>query len=687
MYGVRNMNTSSRRMTRAPIVFSKPQSASPTGQSVNKTKYALCFLCLFDGLRTPSIRRLVRKARTICQKPLVTFDPSCFAPSSITALQDVYKDTLNCPCEITVDPSIQTVLQQLRRFGTSMPPQRLLIHYYGQGSHIPDDGVVYFFSEDHTRYKPLKIANLLSNVSCPLSMIFECSKAAILLKHLEKYPDLFAFFSCGTDEFLPLSTDAEMDLFSSCLLSPFLTALRWHMQRHNNIYNHPLMPTEECLSFLKNFFHSILSAIFYDSQNYSLYQVYTRDPSVAALARGFVLAQRVMLYFNIHPVALPSLESMDNHPLWSFWDIALDCGITMEVEECSNMIYKLFVDSFNRYPNRSFFPIFAFFLKTQEFHQKAATVLLEFIDSYHKDLEATTSTSSNKDNINKDNDNKDSNNSVNESSNIFDNAASMASLSPIPYTIIDLSHPSPTSLIALSKMIACSKTSPFDQNSSLTFTASKDPEVLKAGMLSLCCTVATSTLVTFNRLTQMCIDHAIDCAPFSSLLLGSLIERAGRLLNLPFFGLKFIPLLENERVDIRASAAYLMGYSRDKNGLEPLVNCLKDESYVVRYQAALSLIELLGTNSDQKMTYLPKLSEFIETDKDVSEEDAETIRSYISDTLNGSNVDDNSSASSLTSNGKDTEIKTKLFDLLLQAVKMNNFRKKYDVNVFDITEI
>lgn len=677
------MNTSSRRMTRAPIVFTKPHNPSPASQSVNKTKYALCFLCLFDGLRTPSIRRLVRKARTICQKPLVTFDPSCFAPSSITALQDVYKDTLNCPCEITVDPSIQTVVAQLRRFGTSMPPQRLLIHYYGQGSHIPDDGVVYFFSEDHSRYKPLKISNLLNNVSCPLSMIFECSKAAILLKHLEKHSDLFAFFSCGADEFLPLSTDAEMDLFSSCLLSPFQTALRWHMQRHNNIYSHPLMPTEESLSFLKNFFHSILSAIFYDSQAYSVYKLYTRDPSVAALARGFVLAQRVMLYFNIHPVALPSLESMDNHPLWSFWDIALDCGITMEVDECSNMVYKLFVDSFNRYPNRSFFPVFSFFLKTQEFHQKVSSVLLDYIDS---PVQAKKPINDQKDEI---------------SPSTDESPAYQAALSPIPFTITDLSHPSPTSLISLAKMIALSKTSPFDQNSSIKFTASKDPEVLKAGMLSLCCTIGTSLLVTFNRLTQICIDHAVDCAPFSSLLLGSLIERAGGLLNLPFFGLKFIPLLEDARIDKRAASAYLIGFSRDKNGLEPLSKCLTDPSYIVRFQAAMSLVELLESNQDQKQIFLPKVKDFLENDKEITSEDSEMLSySMVEKSTNAEAetfinssasapvvVSSSASNSTVTPIDQENQTKTKLFKLLLQAVRMDNFRKKYDVNVFDINEI
>ncbi|OHS97352.1 hypothetical protein TRFO_36447 [Tritrichomonas foetus] len=636
-------NQSGRRTTRAPIVFSRPQGGvgnpplpPKQQQNVSKTKFALCFLCLFDGLRTPSIRRLVRKARTICQQPLVTFDPSCFAPSSITALQETYKETLNCQCEITVDPSVQTVLQQLRRSGTSMPPQRLLIHYYGQGSHIPDDGTLYFFSEDHSRYKPLKISSILANCSCPLSMIFECSKSAILLKHLQDHPDLFAFFSCDVDEFLPLSTDAEMDLFSSCLLSPFQVALKWHMRRHNKIYADPLMPTDESLLFLKQFFHAVLSAIFYDSQKYEIYQKYTRDPSVASLARGFVLAQRVMLSYNIHPVALPALESMENHPLWSFWDTALDCGITMELDECSTMIFNLFVDSFNRYPHQQYYPIFSFFLRTQNFHVQTAKILLDYLDH-----------------------NK--------------NAAELAAMSSLPNSIAELDRPSPLALVALAKMIVAGKRTPFDQNSAITFTASKDSEILKAGILTLCCTIATSSLASFSRLTQLCIDHASDCAPFSSLLLGNLIEQAGRLMNLPFFGLKFVPLLNNERVDIRASAAFLLGFSKDKNEIEPLMEKLEDESYIVRFQAALSILELQLMHPDKKS--LEKVKGFL-YDKEIVPEDAETIKSLIS-TLNQQseyNIE------------QEKNSKTKLFRLLIEAVRNDNFQEKYNVNVFDVSD-
>ena len=58
-----------------------------------KTKYSISFLCLFDGLRTPSIRRLVRKPNMLCDKPLLTFDPSFYAPSSKSAMKEIYRNS------------------------------------------------------------------------------------------------------------------------------------------------------------------------------------------------------------------------------------------------------------------------------------------------------------------------------------------------------------------------------------------------------------------------------------------------------------------------------------------------------------------------------------------------------------------------------------------------------------------
>ena len=105
-----------------------------------KTKYAISFLCLFDGLRTPSIRRLVRKPNILCDKPVLTFDPSFYAPSSKSAMKEIYSKSLDVPCEIAVDPSVQTVLALLRRYTSSLPPQRVILHSCGYGVLQPNKG-------------------------------------------------------------------------------------------------------------------------------------------------------------------------------------------------------------------------------------------------------------------------------------------------------------------------------------------------------------------------------------------------------------------------------------------------------------------------------------------------------------------------------------------------------------------
>lgn len=133
-----------RRSMRPTAQTSYSRAASNQQGMSQKTKYALCFLCLFDGLRTPSIRRLVRKPRTICDQPLLTFDPSYFAPKSRQAIRKQYSK-LYCPCEIVVDPSVDTVSMLLKKHASSIPPQNVIIHYYGHGCHPPSEGCLFFF--------------------------------------------------------------------------------------------------------------------------------------------------------------------------------------------------------------------------------------------------------------------------------------------------------------------------------------------------------------------------------------------------------------------------------------------------------------------------------------------------------------------------------------------------------------
>ena len=153
----------------------------------------------------------------------------------------------------------------------------------------------------------------------------------------------------------------------------------------------------------------------------------------------------------------------------------------------------------------------------------------------------------------------------------------------------------------MAKTIAAEKTSPFSQQTPISFAASKDPGVLKAGMLALCCSIATSPYTSFNRLTHICIERAGSCAPFSALLLGLLVERAGRLMNLPPFIEKFLPLLKKGRPEIRASTLFLFSTTQEFNLLPAVVPLLQDKNPLVRSQAVWAVGKFAFLTKNQEM--------------------------------------------------------------------------------------
>lgn len=571
---------SKRVVSRTPIVFQRPQtSLGQIPQACNKTKSAICFFCLFDGLRNPSIRRLVRKPRTVCQKPLLTFDPTYYAPGSKNHVQEIYNSTVQCSCDMSIDPSAQNVLQLLRKHATQMPPQRVLIHYFGHGCHPPtDDGSLYFFSEDRTRYKPIKILNILSSCPCPLCVIIDAPNAGCLSRFFSSKADVFAFFACGASESLPLSTDAPLDLFSSCLLTPYETALWFHRRHHTNVMERDDSAAVSSKEQIKKYLESILEAILFDSQIPAIYDKFAFDTSVFAITRGFVLAQRLLNSFNIHPSTYPELKSMSGHTLWGMWDTAIDCFLTMPYERANQTIYKIFSSSFNNFPSTSVFPIFAYYLRT-EFHNEAVQLLLKYIDT-------------------------------------TEGAASTVARSNIPKVIINLEKPSAAALVIVAKSIAAEKSTPFDPTVPLAFQGVKDPGVLKAAFLTLSLSTGISGSAQFSRMMAVAIEKASSCAPYSALFLGLVLERASKLMTIPEWISKFCPLLKSRRMDVRAAVCFLLGFAKEDEAIQFLVSMLDDENVVVRCQAVWSLVKQLNYKNINDKEIIEKLQKMAESETD-----------------------------------------------------------------------
>lgn len=640
-----------RRVTRQAQNVSRTNSSQTKisqPQVAQKTKFALCFLCLFDGLRTPSIRRLVRKPRTICKKPLLTFDPSFYAPSSRQALLDIYNRNMGCPCDIKVDPSVQTVLSELKQHGTSIPPHRLLIHYYGHGCYAPSSDSVFFFSDDRARYKPLKIINLIHTVACPLAFIFDCPAAAVLAPSLKTQKDMFAFFSCAADETLPLSTDAPMDLFSSCLLMPYDTAIWWHMQRHSTVYDQPKMPNVENKEFLQGFLDALLDAIAFESQPSNVYEQYNVDPTIAALFKGFVLAQRVMVSFNIHSTAIPELNLMAYHPLWNAWDLAIDFCITLPTEQATKLLYNLCIETFESFASPGIFPILSYFLKTPQLSDVAAKNILSFLDQSVESLQA-------------------------------------ASRSNLQKVISSIDKPSEACLLILAKLgtaitIDAKNNQQQQQQQQIAslqssiLASSKKPEIIKAGILNLCVTVAKSAAASYGKLTSICIEHPVDCAPYSAMLLGMLVEKGGRMLGVHGFAEKFQPLLENERDDYRAAAVYVIGASNDQTAIDSIKLVANDKSPIVKCQLAYTVASLIKSGAARDKSFQDILSS-LERDEDSKVKHAaqaarKTLQNQVRQAMPQNNVQQ--------------EVNIPVIQELLNSVKQPGFVQRYDSNIFAI---
>ena len=66
-------------------------------------------------------------------------------------------------------------------------------------------------------------------------------------------------------------------------------------------------------------------------------KLFRHDLMIAALFRNFLLAKRIMPWYNCHPISDPELpDSIADHPMWKSWDLAMDEVLGKLVTELKN---------------------------------------------------------------------------------------------------------------------------------------------------------------------------------------------------------------------------------------------------------------------------------------------------------------------------------------------------------------
>lgn len=248
---------------------------------------------------------------------------------------------------------------------------RALFHYNGHGVPKPTaSGELWVFNKDYTQYIPITLHELLGWIGSPTIFVWDCSAAGNIVSKIQEsaakreadmqtrqqaraaagqepapagpnepqpmsYKDIIQLAACASHQQLPMHPDLPADLFTSCLTSPIETALRFFILRNpmradldlSLAFRIPgkLSERKSPLGELLWIFTAVTDTIAWNTLPPATFQrLFRHDLVVAALFRGFLLAERIMRYYDCTPISVPALPPTHNHPMWDSWDLAVD---------------------------------------------------------------------------------------------------------------------------------------------------------------------------------------------------------------------------------------------------------------------------------------------------------------------------------------------------------------------------
>ncbi|EMC98396.1 hypothetical protein BAUCODRAFT_66956 [Baudoinia panamericana UAMH 10762] len=343
-----------------------------------KTISAILAVCLNVGVDPPDVIKTNPCARLECWVDPIPPDSTTQQNSTNTSnaqigknLQSQYENlSLRTRYRVILDPTIE----ELRRYTTSLRrsahAERILFHYNGHGVPKPTaSGEVWCFNRSYTQYIPISLYDLQEWVGAPGLWVWDCSASGGIIKGfldgakrhdanqdealkrdparaqqpLIKWDDCIHLAACKESEVLPTNPDLPADIFTSCLTTPIIMAVRFFILQNplplnsaitlDTARNIPGKVSERRtpLGELNWIFTAITDTIAWNSLPPPLFKkLFRQDLMVAALFRNFLLAQRVMRQYHCHPQSWPQIPETHNHPLWRSWDAAVD-GILNQV--------------------------------------------------------------------------------------------------------------------------------------------------------------------------------------------------------------------------------------------------------------------------------------------------------------------------------------------------------------------
>ncbi|KAJ2832430.1 Target of rapamycin complex 1 subunit kog1, partial [Coemansia erecta] len=143
------------------------------------------------------------------------------------------------------------------------------------------------------------------------------------------------FAASQLGELLPTNPELPADLFTSCLTTPIKAALRFWVIRNPRTSKVTLDLCDKLPGSVQDrrtpfgelnwIFTSISDTIAWSTLPRDLFhKLFRQDVVVASLFRNFMLADRMMRFYNVHPQSRPAIPSTHKHPLWDSLDLEID---------------------------------------------------------------------------------------------------------------------------------------------------------------------------------------------------------------------------------------------------------------------------------------------------------------------------------------------------------------------------
>ncbi|KAJ8283854.1 hypothetical protein COCON_G00027040 [Conger conger] len=222
-----------------------------------KTVSVALVLCLNVGVDPPDVVKTSPCARLECWIDPLSMSPQKALETIGASLQKQYENWQpRARYKQSLDPTVDEVKKLCTSLRRNAKEERVLFHYNGHGVPRPTvNGEIWVFNKNYTQYIPLSIYDLQTWMGSPSIFVYDCSNAGIIVKSFKQFAlqreqelevaainpnhplaqmplppsmkNCIQLAACEASELLPMNPDLPADLFTSCLTTPIMIALRW----------------------------------------------------------------------------------------------------------------------------------------------------------------------------------------------------------------------------------------------------------------------------------------------------------------------------------------------------------------------------------------------------------------------------------------------------------------------------